>query len=72
MTTTVLILAIVVLGVQIGMYFAIKAKKKKLTAPSELEKKYNIQTRSDAWKLLNNPDLPDGDRKKIEVLYKKM
>ncbi len=72
MTTTILILAIVVLGVQIGMFFAIRAKKKKLTAPSELEKKYNIQSRSDAWTLLNNPDLPEGERKKIESLYKKM
>lgn len=70
--TPLLILAIVVLGIQIIMFFMIRSRKKKLESPSEIEKKYKISTRADAWKALNNPDLPDEDRSKIENLYNSM
>ena len=31
--------------------------------------KYDIRSRSDAWKLINDPSTPAKDRKELEKLY---
>ena len=70
--STLLILAIVALAVQILMFFVIRSKKQKLQFPSKIAKKYGIQSRADAWKLMNDPDLSDEDRSEVEDLYNSM
>jgi hypothetical protein len=70
--SSLLILALVALGVQIIMFFMIRSRKKGMEYPSEIERKYKIRTRADAWKLLNQPDLPDDERNQIEELYNRM
>ena len=70
--SSLLILALVALAIQIAMFFVIRTKKQKLKFPSEIAKKYRIQTRADAWKLMNDPDLSDEDRIEVEDLYKSL
>ena len=70
--SSLLILAIVALVVQIVMFFVIRSKKQDLEFPTEIEKKYRIRNRSDAWKLSNNPQLSDKERMEIEDIYRKM
>lgn len=70
--SSLLILAVVVLGVQVIIFFLIRNRKQKVEFHSEIGKKYQIRTRADAWKLMNNPELPEAERIKIEDLYKNM
>lgn len=70
--SSLLILVIVVLVIQVALFFLIRARKQKPDQPSEMERKYHIRTRADAWKHLNNPDLPEAEKIKIEELYKSM
>jgi len=70
--SSLLILALVVLAVQVVLFFMIRKRKRKLQEPSEIERKYHIRSRADAWKILNNPDLPEAERNEIEDLYKSM
>ena len=69
---SLLVLAVVVLVVQVALFFVIRSRKKKLDEASEIERKYKIQSRADAWKVLNDPDLPESERIEIENLYKRM
>ena len=71
MTNLLLIMAGLVLVFQVVMFFVIR-KKKKQVKENSIESKYKIRSRSDAWKLLNNPGLPKADRIKIEKLYNSM
>ncbi len=71
MTNVLLIVAVVVLVFQVVMFFVIR-KQKRTIKQNSIEDKYNIRTRSDAWKLINSPGLPEADRIKIEKLYNSM
>ena len=46
----------------------IRAKRRKEKENNVLEK-YNIRSSADAFRLINDPNTPDGDREKIEKLY---
>jgi len=58
-----------VLVLQVVLFFVIRAKRKKEKRESMIEK-YNIKSSSDAFRLIQDPDIPEEDRQKIETLYK--
>ncbi|MEO1052932.1 MAG: hypothetical protein AAFX87_20020 [Bacteroidota bacterium] len=64
-----IIVASLVLILQVALFFIIRAKKKKEKEDSVIEK-YNIRSASDAFKLINDQEIPEEDRVKIEQLYK--
>ena len=64
-------LALFVLAIQVALFFVIRARKKKLKSESIIDR-FDISSRADAWRLLNQPDLPEQDRIKIKKLYKEM
>lgn len=62
-----IILIIVVSATQLFLFFywrELKSKQKNGVAH-----RYNIQTRKDVWLVLNQTDLPDEDRIKLQKLY---
>lgn len=69
---SLLILALLVLVIQIVIFFVTRARKRRLIEPSETERKFGIKNRADAWKALHNQDLSETDRIEIEDLYKKL
>lgn len=70
MTNTLLIIAFVILAFQIVMFFINRFQKRNIKTNS-VTGKYNIQSRNDAWKLLNDPGISKKDKLKIQELYKK-
>jgi len=70
--TSLLILALVVLVIQFVIFFVTRARKRRMAQPSEIEKKFGIHTRADAWRTLHNQDLSEAERVEIEDLYKKL
>ena len=68
MTQSLLIIAVAVLALQIVMFILIRRYKK---SNRDVAEKYKIKTRNDAWKLLNQADLLEEDRTKIQDLYSK-
>ena len=68
--TYLIIFVSVVLAFQIGMMFLIRWKKKKDKKENVLLR-YDINSPSDAWKCLNNPDIPEEDKAKIQEYYSK-
>jgi len=71
MTNALLIIAIVILAFQIVMFFIIRGQKRNIKSNS-VSGNYNIQSRNDAWKLLNDPGISKEDKLKIEELYKSL
>lgn len=67
-----LIIVLIVLVIQILMFFSIRSRKQDLKETSEVQDRYHIKTRADAWRLLNSSDLPEADRIKVEDFYKNM
>ena len=67
--STFLIFAFIVLLMQIGLFFMIRKKKKDQKKNSIIEK-YDIKSPSDAFRLIQDPSVPQEDRDKIELLYK--
>lgn len=65
-----LLFVLFVLIFQVAMFFMIRAKRKKDKRDNVIEK-YNIRTPADAFRLLQDPDVPEDDLKKIEELYRK-
>ena len=59
-----------VLAGQVVLFFVIRARKRKIRSEDVLFK-YNIESRSDLWKRLNDPSIPEEDRKKLDKLYQK-
>ena len=57
-----------VLVVQIALFLVIRKRKKGMRSEDVLFK-YDIRSRSDAWKLINDPSTPAKDRKELEKLY---
>lgn len=64
-----LLFVFLVLVLQVVMFFIIRAKRKKDKRKNVIEK-YNIRTAADAFRLLQDPNIPENDREKIEELYK--
>lgn len=64
-----LVFVIIVLVLQVIFFFVIRKKRKRDKANSVIEK-YNIRSSSDAFRLLQDPDVPEMDKRKIEKLYK--
>jgi len=67
--TPILIIIGIVLLAQVGIFIAVRKKIRNDKKNSVIEK-YTIKSKGDAWRLINNPDIPDEDRLKIEALYK--
>lgn len=59
-----------VLVLQIVIFFVIRQKKKSLKRDDILVK-YDISSRGDLFRMLQNPDLGDEDRSKLQALYEK-
>ena len=66
--TYLIVLALVVLVFQIGIFIYLRRKNKKMKEEDVLYK-YNIRSRADAWRTLADPDLPENDREKIREIY---
>ncbi len=64
----IIIFVVVVLIIQIALFFVIRARNKKLKKENVIEK-YNIKSPGEAFELMNNPEIPEEDRIKIEKLY---
>jgi len=64
----IIALVVIVLFIQIGLFFMIRSKKKKDKENSVIEK-YNIKTAGQAWNLINDPETPEDDRIEIEKIY---
>lgn len=64
-----IIVIIAVLGFQVTIFIMTRRKIKKERANSILEK-HNIKNSGDAWRVINNPEIPEEDRHKIEELYR--
>lgn len=69
MTLLLIIISMVLVG-QVVLFIVTRKKIKKEKANNVLQK-YNIKTRSELWKTLNDPELPEEDRAKLEQLYAK-
>ena len=63
-----IVFVIFVLVLQIALFFVIRKKRKEEKRESIIEK-YDIRSSGDAFRLMQNPDIPDEDRQKIEKLY---
>ncbi len=63
-----ILLVSIVLGIQVALFFVIRSKRKKEKANSIIEK-YNIKSPGDAFRLLNDPAIPEVERMEIERLY---
>ena len=59
----------VVLLFQIALFFVIRARKKKMKKEDVIEK-YGIKSPGEAFELMNNPEIPEEDRIKIEKIYR--
>ncbi|MBL3657850.1 hypothetical protein [Fulvivirga sediminis] len=66
--TALFSIVLMILAFQVIMFFVIRDRRKKEKASSIVEK-YRIQSRSDAFRLLQDPDIPEIDRIKIEKVY---
>ena len=64
-----IVFVVIVLLLQIALFFVIRQKRKRDKANSVIEK-YNIRSSGEAFRLLQDPDVPEADKKKIEKLYK--
>lgn len=66
--TFLIVLISLALLLQIGLFFLIRAKKKQMK--EGVMGKYDIKSSADAWRLINDPSIPEEDRDEIEKLYK--
>lgn len=63
-----IIFVAIVLAFQIGLMILIRYKKK-MDKKNNVLLKYDINTQKDAWECLNNPNIPDEDKAKIQEYY---
>ena len=69
MNFSVLIIGItIVFLLQVGLFIWARKVRKKEKQENVLLK-YNINTRSEAWKLLNDPDVPEEDKARIQKIF---
>lgn len=66
--TLLIIFLVIALGLQVGLFFVIRSKKKKERQNNVLIK-YNINSPADAFKKMNDMTIPESDRLEIERLY---
>lgn len=64
-----LLFVILVFVLQVVLFFVIRKKRKRDKENNVIEK-YKIRNPSDAFRLIQDPEVPEADRKKIEALYK--
>lgn len=64
----VIAFVVAVLVFQIALFFVIRSGNKKIKKDNVIEK-YNIKSPGDAFSLMNDPNIPQKDREKIELLY---
>ncbi|WP_425390104.1 hypothetical protein [Ekhidna sp.] len=62
------ILLAIVAVIQIAIFIMARRIRKREKENNVLLK-YNIKTRQKAWQLLADPDIPDGDKRKIREYY---
>ena len=65
----IIIFVVFILLFQITLFFVIRARNKKMKKEDVIEK-YAIKTPGDAFELMNNPEIPEEDRIKIEKIYR--
>ena len=65
----VLIVVIVAVFLIQIVLFVITRKKMKKEKSESLIEKYNIKTPGDVWRLLNDPNIPEEDRIKLQELH---
>lgn len=63
------ILVIGALLLQVVLFFNIKKKNKNLKSKSSILEKYNIKTRSDAFKVLSQMGIPKAEKEEIRRFY---
>jgi len=66
--TGLIIFVGIVLILQVVLFFVIRKKRNKVKENSIIER-YDIKTTADAFRLLQDADIPEKDRKEIEKLY---
>jgi len=67
--TLLIAVIIIVLALQV-LIFIVTRRKIKKEREHNVIMKYNIKTSGDAWRLINNQQIPQEDRDKIEGIYK--
>ena len=60
---------VIVLLIQIAIFFITRKKKKQIGSKDSILEKYNIKTRGDAFKIINSHRVPEPDRLMIEKFY---
>jgi hypothetical protein len=63
------IFLLVALAIQLGLLLYTRYIKGKSPKEDATMEKYSIRNRNDAWKLLNDPSIPEQDRAKILEIY---
>ena len=66
--TYLIVLAVCVLILQLFIFFYLRRKNRHMRE-TDILLKYDIKTRKDAWHKLQDPDLPEDDRKKLQEIY---
>lgn len=66
--TAVFIFLTLVLGLQVAMFFLIK-KRRRRDKEQNVLLKYDIHSPADAFKRMNDMNIPEADRLEIERLY---
>lgn len=66
--TLLITFIVLALGLQVAMFFMIRARKKR-EKESNVLLKYNINSPADAFKKMNDMSIPEADRLEIERLY---
>lgn len=67
--TGIIVFVTCVLILQVVLFFVIRNKKKKEREESVIER-YNIRSSADAFHLIQDPEVPEIDKEKIEQLYR--
>jgi len=70
-TITVILFAAAAFAIQLAIFIVARRHKKKAIERDEFVK-YGIKTRNDAWRLMNDPNLPEKDRAVVERLYNEL
>lgn len=65
--TRLIIFLVVVVAIQVAIYLYTRKLKQK--NKQHVLTRYNISTPKEAWVLLQDPDLPEEDRQKIQEYY---
>ncbi len=67
--TVLIVVVIVLIAIQVGIFFYSRKLRKKLKEDNVLVK-YDIKSRADAWKVLMSDETPNADKEEIERLMR--